>query len=101
MVAEEAETALNYYAHSKEGRPGAEWQILKEHLAAVAKMAEGFASVFGLVVLIQKGAQEIKRTISEKFIMKVIVIAFFFAEKGRDQDISFIHGRVEIFQDFM
>lgn len=35
-----------YYAHSKDGCPPEEWQVLEEHLENVAEMARGFASVF-------------------------------------------------------
>jgi CRISPR-associated endonuclease/helicase Cas3 len=35
-----------YYAHSKEGRPPEEWQLLEEHLASVAKQASEFAAKF-------------------------------------------------------
>lgn len=37
----------DYYAHTKEGRPPSEWQLLEEHLANVAKMAQSFAAAFG------------------------------------------------------
>ncbi|RPI76687.1 MAG: CRISPR-associated endonuclease Cas3'', partial [Desulfobacteraceae bacterium] len=35
-----------YYAHSKEGCPPEEWQLLEEHLALVAKKASEFAAKF-------------------------------------------------------
>ncbi|MEI6971296.1 MAG: CRISPR-associated endonuclease Cas3'' [bacterium] len=38
---------MNYYAHSREGRPQAEWQPLEEHLKAVADLAHKFAEPFG------------------------------------------------------
>jgi CRISPR-associated endonuclease/helicase Cas3 len=41
---------MTFYAHSHPDFPNdpSKWQTLKEHLAAVANMAEKFASVFGL-----------------------------------------------------
>jgi CRISPR-associated endonuclease/helicase Cas3 len=36
-----------FYAHSKEGRPVAEWQPLDEHLKNVAELAADFAKPFG------------------------------------------------------
>lgn len=36
-----------FYAHTKEGRPPEEWQVLDEHLKNVAKMAQSFADFFG------------------------------------------------------
>jgi CRISPR-associated endonuclease/helicase Cas3 len=35
------------FAHSKEGRPLSEWQVLDNHLEKVAQLAAEFASVFG------------------------------------------------------
>ena len=35
------------YAHTRPGRPPEEWELLAEHLAAVAKRAAGFARPFG------------------------------------------------------
>jgi hypothetical protein len=35
-----------YFAHSKEGRPPEEWQLLDDHLASVAKKASEFAAKF-------------------------------------------------------
>ena len=35
-----------YYAHSKEGCPPEEWQLLEEHLESVAKKASQFAAKF-------------------------------------------------------
>ena len=37
----------DFYAHSLEGRPQAEWQKLKDHLRNVAKLARQFAEPFG------------------------------------------------------
>jgi CRISPR-associated endonuclease/helicase Cas3 len=37
----------NAYAHSLPGRPPEEWQLLKDHLRAVAAKAAGFAKEFG------------------------------------------------------
>lgn len=36
-----------YYAHSLEGKPSSEWQLLEEHLTNVAEMAKFFAESFG------------------------------------------------------
>ncbi len=36
-----------YYAHSTESADKAEWQTLEDHLEGVARLAEGFAAVFG------------------------------------------------------
>lgn len=36
---------MTYYAHSKESQPREKWQLLKEHLKAVAKKAQRFRSV--------------------------------------------------------
>jgi HD superfamily phosphohydrolase YqeK len=36
-----------YYAHSLEGKPPEEWQLLDEHLNNVAEMARDFAKPFG------------------------------------------------------
>lgn len=36
-----------YYAHSKEGSPPQEWQLLEDHLKQTAEIARDFASVFG------------------------------------------------------
>jgi len=36
-----------YYAHSLEGRPPSEWQLLEEHLKNVAELARRFAEDFG------------------------------------------------------
>jgi CRISPR-associated endonuclease/helicase Cas3 len=36
-----------YYAHSLEGRPPSEWQLLEDHLKNVAQMAREFAESFG------------------------------------------------------
>lgn len=38
---------MNYYAHSIDGRPQQEWQLLETHLANVARMASDFALPFG------------------------------------------------------
>jgi len=38
---------MNYYAHSLEGQPPEEWQLLKDHLNNVAEMAAEFAAPFG------------------------------------------------------
>jgi len=35
-----------FYAHSKEGRPQEEWQLLEDHLRNVADMARAFAELF-------------------------------------------------------
>jgi len=35
-----------YYAHSLDGKPPAEWQTLEEHLKNVAEMASSFADSF-------------------------------------------------------
>jgi len=35
------------FAHTKEGRPPAEWQRLDEHLRSVSRLAQDFAAVFG------------------------------------------------------
>ncbi|WP_299983881.1 hypothetical protein [Desulfobacula sp.] len=35
-----------YYAHSLEGKPPSEWQLLEEHLKNVAEMARLFANAF-------------------------------------------------------
>jgi len=35
-----------YYAHSLEGRPPSEWQLLEEHLKNVAELARRFAEDF-------------------------------------------------------
>lgn len=40
------EKGIVFYAHSLEGRPPEEWQRLEVHLAQVAEMASGYASVF-------------------------------------------------------
>lgn len=37
---------MKYYAHSKEGRPVEEWQLLEDHLRGVAELASRFASEF-------------------------------------------------------
>jgi CRISPR-associated endonuclease/helicase Cas3 len=36
-----------FYAHTLPDRPEAEWEPLEVHLKEVAKMAGGFAAVFG------------------------------------------------------
>jgi hypothetical protein len=36
-----------YYAHSLEGKPPSDWQLLDEHLNNVAEMARSFARAFG------------------------------------------------------
>jgi len=36
-----------YYAHSLDGRPASEWQLLEEHLTNVAEMTHSFADAFG------------------------------------------------------
>lgn len=36
-----------YYAHSLEGYPPEDWQLLEVHLKNVAEMARGFAEEFG------------------------------------------------------
>ena len=36
-----------FYAHSVDGRPVEEWQLLDEHLLNVAKLARRFADEFG------------------------------------------------------
>jgi len=36
-----------FYAHSRQGRPEAEWEDLEAHLRRVAALAEGFAGAFG------------------------------------------------------
>ena len=36
-----------YYAHTKEGCPPEEWQLLDEHLKNVAETARSFADSFG------------------------------------------------------
>ncbi len=36
-----------FYAHSLEGKPPEEWQLLEDHLKNVAERAEGFAKFFG------------------------------------------------------
>jgi CRISPR-associated endonuclease/helicase Cas3 len=36
-----------YFAHSLEGRPEAEWQLLRDHLEAVGELAAGFGEAFG------------------------------------------------------
>jgi CRISPR-associated endonuclease/helicase Cas3 len=36
-----------YYAHTKEGTPAEEWQLLEDHLLKVSKLAGEFASKFG------------------------------------------------------
>jgi CRISPR-associated endonuclease/helicase Cas3 len=38
---------VKYYAHSKEGAPPEEWQLLQEHLKNVANLAAEFAEAFG------------------------------------------------------
>ena len=37
----------SYYAHSLDGRPVSEWQLLDEHLLNVAELARTFAEEFG------------------------------------------------------
>jgi len=37
----------DHYAHSKEGKPPSEWQLIEEHLKNVAEMAREFADSFG------------------------------------------------------
>ena len=37
----------NFYAHSVNGRPIEEWQLLDEHLLNVAELARTFAEEFG------------------------------------------------------
>jgi len=36
-----------FYAHSKDGRPETEWQLLRDHLEETALLAESFAGKFG------------------------------------------------------
>ena len=36
-----------YYAHSLEGKPPSEWQLLEKHLNRVAELAKSFAKSFG------------------------------------------------------
>ncbi len=36
-----------FYAHSVEGRPVSEWQLLDAHLLKVAELAQRFAEEFG------------------------------------------------------
>ena len=38
---------MDYYAHSKEGRPEDQWQTLADHLANAARLAEEKARAFG------------------------------------------------------
>jgi hypothetical protein len=33
---------MPHYAHSKEGQPFEEWQLLEDHLIQTAKLAESF-----------------------------------------------------------
>jgi CRISPR-associated endonuclease/helicase Cas3 len=47
VLAQETEMALNYYAHSLEGKPKEEWQKLEDHLFEVAEKARTFAEPFG------------------------------------------------------
>jgi CRISPR-associated endonuclease/helicase Cas3 len=39
-------TASEFYAHSLEGKPQEEWQLLDEHLSGTAKLAARFAAAF-------------------------------------------------------
>ncbi|HZS54872.1 MAG TPA: CRISPR-associated endonuclease Cas3'', partial [Bryobacteraceae bacterium] len=39
---------MHHYAHSLPGRPQEEWQLLDDHLAAVADLAEKFSTAFAL-----------------------------------------------------
>jgi CRISPR-associated endonuclease/helicase Cas3 len=39
--------ALEYYAHSIDGRPVDEWHLLEEHLKGTAELAKSFADAFG------------------------------------------------------
>lgn len=36
-----------FYAHSAEGRPQSEWQLLSDHLEGVSRLAGSFGSIFG------------------------------------------------------
>jgi CRISPR-associated endonuclease/helicase Cas3 len=36
-----------YYAHTLEGKPPSDWQLLEEHLKNVAELARRFAEDFG------------------------------------------------------
>lgn len=38
---------MAYHAHSIEGRPKEEWQLLKDHLKMVSELSSNFASAFG------------------------------------------------------
>ncbi len=39
--------ALEFYAHSIEGKPVDEWHLLEEHLKGTAELAKSFADAFG------------------------------------------------------
>lgn len=47
MMAPLSSANLSYYAHSLEGRPPEEWEILEVHLREVAELASKFAAPFG------------------------------------------------------
>ncbi len=75
-----------YYAHSLEGEPVEKWQLLKDHLLAVAELAKEFASFFnkgelayiaGLFHDLGKYAEQFQRRLENPH-----------KEKGRDHSIA-------------
>ncbi|MDA8241152.1 MAG: hypothetical protein M0Z67_12380 [Nitrospiraceae bacterium] len=43
----QTQIAVDYYAHSLEGKPPEEWHRLEEHLKGTVELAARFASEFG------------------------------------------------------